>query len=68
MTEYIRDVHIAKFTGPTGCGKSHFVLDLIKKEYSSILTASSALSVQRSDETKYIIPNVGSDIMTMFGL
>ena len=34
MTEYIKDPHTTIFTGPTGCGKSHFVLDLIEKEYN----------------------------------
>ena len=34
MTPYIKDPHTTIFTGPTGCGKSDLVLDLIEKEYS----------------------------------
>ena len=33
MTDYIKDPHTAIFTGKTGCGKVHLVLDLIEKEY-----------------------------------
>ena len=41
MTEYhIKESHITIFTGPTGCGKTHLVLDLIekKKNTKNILT------------------------------
>ena len=34
MAEYIKKPHTAIFTGQTGCGKTHLVLDLIKKQYS----------------------------------
>ena len=34
MMLYIKEPHAAISTGPTGCGKSHLVLDLIEKEYS----------------------------------
>ena len=34
MTTYIKDSHTAIFTGPTDCGKSYLLLDLIEKEYS----------------------------------
>ena len=37
MTTYIKDSHTAIFTGPTDCGKSYLVLDLIEKEYSIII-------------------------------
>ena len=30
MIEYIKKQHIAIFTGQTGCGKTHLVLDLIE--------------------------------------
>ena len=33
MTTYIKDPHTTIFFGPTGCVKSHLVLDLIEKEY-----------------------------------
>ena len=32
MTGYIKKPHTAIFTSPTGCGKTHLVLDLIEKE------------------------------------
>ena len=31
MTDYIKESHTTIFTGPTGCRKTHFVLDLIEK-------------------------------------
>ena len=35
MTEdCIKDPHTTTFTGQTGCGKTHLVLDLIEKEYN----------------------------------
>ena len=34
MTGYINKPHTTLFTGPTGCGKTHLILDLIEKEYS----------------------------------
>ena len=33
MKEYIKEPHTTIFTGPTSCGKTHLVLDLIEKEY-----------------------------------
>ena len=34
MIDYIKNSHTARFTDPTGCGKNHFVVDLIEKKYS----------------------------------
>ena len=34
MTDYIKEPHTTIFTGPTKCGKTHLVLDLIEKEYN----------------------------------
>ena len=34
MTDYVKEPHTTIFTGPTGCGKTHLVLDLIEKEYN----------------------------------
>ena len=34
MTEYIKDQHTAIFTGQTGRGKTHLVLELVEKEYN----------------------------------
>ena len=34
MTGYIKESHTTLFTGPTGCGKTHLVLDLIEKKYN----------------------------------
>ena len=33
MTTYVKIPHTAIFTGPTGCGKTQRVLDLVEKEY-----------------------------------
>ena len=33
MTGCIKEPHTTLFTGPTGCGKTNLVLDLIEKEY-----------------------------------
>ena len=33
MTDYVKEPHTTIFTGQTGCGKTHLVLDLIEKEY-----------------------------------
>ena len=34
MTGYINKPHTILFTGPTCCGKTHLISDLIEKEYS----------------------------------
>ena len=34
MTNYIKEPHTAIFTGQTGCGKTHLVLDLIEEGYN----------------------------------
>ena len=34
MTGYIKQPHTVIFTGQTGCGKTHLVLELIEKEYN----------------------------------
>ena len=34
MIGYIKEPHTSKFIGPTGCEKTHFVLELIEKEYN----------------------------------
>ena len=34
MTGYVKEPYTAIFTGQTGCGKTHLVLDLIEKEYN----------------------------------
>ena len=34
MTDYIKKYHTTIFTGPTDCGKTHLVLNLIEKEYN----------------------------------
>ena len=33
MTTYVKEPHTAIFSGPTGCGKTQRVLDLIEHEY-----------------------------------
>lgn len=54
VTECIKDPHTAIFTGPTGFGKRHFVLDLIEKNTTRNVTVPS-LSAERSDGTRHII-------------
>ena len=34
MTGNIKEPHTAIFTGQTGCGKTHLVLELIEKHYN----------------------------------
>ena len=34
MKDYIKKPYTNIFTGPAGCGKTHFVLGLIEKEYN----------------------------------
>ena len=34
MADYIKEPHTTIFTGQTGCGKTHLVLDLIEKKYN----------------------------------
>ena len=34
MTDNIKKSHTTIFTGPTDCGKTHLVLNLIEKEYN----------------------------------
>ena len=34
MTNYIKEAHTTILTGQTGFGKTHFILDLIEKEYN----------------------------------
>ena len=34
MTNYIKKPHTTIFIGPTGCGKTRLVLDLVEKEYN----------------------------------
>ena len=33
MIDYVKTPHTTIFSGPTGCGKTQRVLDLIEKEY-----------------------------------
>ena len=34
MAGYIKELNTAIFTGQTGCGKTHLVLELTKEEYN----------------------------------
>ena len=65
ITDYIKDLHTVIFFSPTGCGKSHRVLNLIKKNATNILT--TLLFAQCSDGTRLIILRLESDMMTTFG-
>ena len=67
MTESIKEPHTAIFTGQTGCGKTHLVLDLIEKNTKNILTISS-LYAQRSRLIERTMSGAGSKMMTRFSL
>ena len=55
MTGYIKDRHTTIFTGQTGCGKTHLVLDLIEKEYKKHFDYIVALCpTVRIDETYHV--------------
>ena len=66
MTLYIKEPHTVIFTGPTGCGKSHLVLDLIEKNAADILT-TSFLSAHHNDWIRHIMLKPGSCMMVRFG-
>ena len=61
MTEYIKDPHRTIFTGQTGCGKTHLVLDLIEKEYKKhfnyIIIICSTLQVNKTYHVRDWIKN-----------
>ena len=57
MTECTKGPLTAIFTGPMCYGKSQLVLDLIERNTTSILTASS-LSAQRIDGIRHIVIKV----------
>lgn len=44
MTDHIKDSHTATFTGLTGCGKNHLVLDLIEEEYNMHFNSTVIIS------------------------
>ena len=67
MTGYIKEPHTTIFTHPTGCGKTHLVLDLIEKNTTNILTILSS-SAQHFDGIRHIIPRTSSKMMIRFGL
>ena len=67
MADYIKEPHTRIFTGPTDCGKSHFVLELIEKECNKHLTTLS-LSAQHFDGIRHIMLEAGSEMMIRFGL
>ena len=67
MTGYIKDPHTTIFTGQTGCGKTHLVLDLIEKEYKKhfdyIVVICSTLRINKTYHARDWIK-----MMTGFGL
>ena len=67
MTGYIKDPHTTIFTGQTGCGKTHLVLDLIEKEYKKhfhyIVVICPTFQIN-----EHTMPGTGSKMMTEFGL
>ena len=61
MTDYIKKRHTTTFTSPTGCGKTHLVLDLVEKEYNKhfdyIITIYLTLRWNRTHHSKDQIKN-----------
>ena len=66
MTNYIKEHHTNIFTGQTGCGKIHLVLDL-NKNTKNISTISLSF-VQHFEIIKRTMPGSGSKTMIRFGL
>ena len=61
MTGYIEEPHTTIFTGPTGCEKTHLVLESIEKEYNKhfdyIIIICPTLPGNKIDHTKDWIKN-----------
>ena len=61
MTDYIKEPHTTIFTGQTGCGKTHLVVDLIEKEYNKhfhyIIILCPTLSWNKTYHSKNLIKN-----------
>ena len=61
MTDYIKEAHTTIFTGQTGCGKNHLVLDLTEKEYrkhfDSIIIICPTLRVHKTYHARDWIKN-----------
>ena len=59
MTDSIKEPRTAIFTGQMKCGKTHFVLDLIEKEYSKhfdyIIIISPTLQYNKKYHSKECI-------------
>ena len=63
MTEdYIKEPHTAIFTGQTGCGKTHLVLDLIENYYNKhfdyIFIICPTLRINKTYQVRDWIKNV----------
>ena len=67
MTGYIKEPHTAIFTGQTGCGKTHLVLELIEKEYNKHSDFIVIIN-PRSEKILPIMEKSGPKQMIMFGL
>ena len=61
MIDYAKDPHTSIFTGPTGCGKMHLVLNLIetehKKHFDYIIIICSILRSNKTYHAKTCIKN-----------
>ena len=67
MMNYIKEPQTTIFTSPTGCRRTHLVLDLIEKNIANILTKLT-FPAQHFDEKAHIMVGPGSKIMIRFGL
>ena len=61
LTDYIKESHTTRLTGPTGCGKTQLVLDLIEKEcnkhFEYIIIICSTLQWNKTYHAKDWIKN-----------
>ena len=64
MINYVKEAHTAIFTGPTSCGKTRRVLDLIETEYKHHFDNIVILCVLPCDGTKPTSIDLGSGKMT----
>ena len=60
--DYIKEPHTIKFIGQAGCGKTHFVLELIEKEYNKhfdyiVIICPTLLEINKTYHAKEWIKN-----------
>ena len=66
MIDYVREPHTAIFSGPTGCGKTQRVLDLIETEYKHHFDNIVIICARHCGGTGLILNGIGFLKTTMF--